>query len=408
MRIILRRSRANRYTVPVLLNIIERCPELESLEVHLAWSVEEVIQHIRTGGPTLIGYSFMTPQLEEVRGEVSVIREHMSPDDILVAGGAHPSSDPKGTARLGFDVVVVGGAEGVLRDLILQWIKEGASRIPRFWRSTDHSGLDWAIPVSRRFGFMAPLEITRGCPHECLYCQTPRIHPRPPRHRSIQSVREYLRASVELGKLVARFIAPDAFSYREPSLGDELQSLKALVKECREMGVNQIHLGDFPSEVRPERISPEFLELVVSQCSNRKIVIGAQSGSDRLLKQIRRAHNSLDVLKGVEMVASAGLLAHVDMLFGLPGETEEDRVTSIRFMERLIRMGRVRIHAHIYIPLPGTPLFFLDPPTLEEWFLERLEEMEADGAVDGNWKSQGMIQRKILQWRDHGLIGTLD
>jgi len=35
-----------------------------------------------------------------------------------------------------------------------------------------------------------PIEITRGCPHACAYCQTPRLFGHTVRHRSIPSIVE--------------------------------------------------------------------------------------------------------------------------------------------------------------------------------------------------------------------------
>ncbi len=407
MKVLLRQTGANRYTLPLLLNLMEKWDRQGVLELDVARSSQELLGKLACKEGSFVAYSFMTPHLGDVLEELEILRSHLGPRDILVAGGPHASADPRGTLGLGFDAVVAGEAEGVLPELLSAWIKARDLRGLRgIWRAAGPCRLEDAMPVSRRANFMAPLEITRGCPHGCTYCFTPRFHPGAVRHRSLESVREYLKASVEMGRHTARFIAPDAFSYRAAGLGGQVHSLESLLRLCREMGTSQVHLGDFPSEVRPERVKPELLELLLRYCKNRKLVIGAQSGSDRMLGLIRRGHTVQQVVEAVRQAVAFGFLAHVDVLFGLPGETLQDRLATLRLMEKLIRMGRVRIHAHMYLPLPGTPLFGLQPAQVEPWFLEQVGLLQAHGALDGDWEAQALLQREILGWLRQGLIRT--
>jgi radical SAM superfamily enzyme YgiQ (UPF0313 family) len=51
-------------------------------------------------------------------------------------------------------------------------------------------------------------------------------------------------------------------------------------------GKDQVYLGSFPSEVRPEQVHPETLELVKRYCANTQLTIGAQTGSDSLLQHL--------------------------------------------------------------------------------------------------------------------------
>lgn len=405
MKVILRQTRANRYTLPLLMNLVEKWDEKGALQLDVARSSQELAQKMASSESSLVGYSFMTPHLGEVMEELDLITPILGPRDVLVAGGPHASADPEGTLRLGFQAVVAGEAEEVIPRLLEAWVSARDSKeLCGIWRAPHACTLEQALPVSRRVNFMAPLEITRGCPHDCTYCFTPRFHPRPVRHRSLSSVSDYLKASMDMGRRTARFIAPDAFSYRAPGLGNEIRSLEALLKLCRDTGTEQIHLGDFPSEVRPDRVSPQLLELLLRYCKNRKLVIGAQSGSDRILSLIRRKHTVQQVFEAVRHVVAAGLMAHVDVLFGLPGEMTQDRIQTLKLMENLIRLGRVRIHAHVYLPLPGTPLFPLEPPQVEPWFFERVSQLQANGALDGDWEIQSLLQRKILGWKKKGLI----
>ncbi len=406
MLVVLRQTRYNRFTLPLLANLVETWDEGQRVSIAVARGLEEVLQALHEDSPVLLAYSFMTPQLGEVCEELRLIGPRLRPYDLVAAGGAHPTADPHGTLALGFQAVVMGEGEKVFPRLLEQWAKRGmGENRTRVWRASSPCHLDVALPISSRLNWMAPVEISRGCPHACGYCFTPRIHPPPVRHRSLVSIRHYLEESRRMGRSAARFISPDAFSYRERGGGKSPRhSLVRLLRTCRASGIRKVHLGSFPSEVRPEGVTDESLELILNYCTNRTLVIGAQSGSDRVLRLLKRGHTVADAETAVRRVVGAGLLAHVDMIFGTPGETLDDRLESLSFMERLVALGRTRIHAHIYLPLPGTPLFPLPAPTVEPWFLDRLRALQGCGLLDGEWEGQLMVQQRILSWRRAGMI----
>lgn len=406
MQILFRLTRENRYTIPLLLNLAEAWDRKSRVHLGVLNTMEEALRALATGGPTLLGYSFMTPKMEAVAREIEAIRDHLGPRDLLVAGGPHPTADPQGTLAMGFGAVVVGEAEAIFPRLLEAWAKGRHScNFPPLWRTRAAAPLEKGLPISERLSVTAPLELSRGCLYACGYCFTPRMFSKPPRHRTMASIAHYLTLSRRMGREVAKFIAPDAFSYRDPEICRSVRdSLEAVLRLCHEHGMSQIHLGIFPSEVRPDRVQDVFLELVLTYCANRKLVIGAQSGSDGVLRSIGRGHTVRAVERAVERVVAAGLMAHVDVIFGLPGETAEDRLDTLRLMERLLRMGRTKIHGHMYLPLPGTPLFPLPPSELEPWFLDRVRQLRDHGALDGEWELQAALQERILGWRQRGLI----
>ena len=50
----------------------------------------------------------------------------------------------------------------------------------------------------------------------------------------------------------------------------------------------RIFFGTFPSELRPEHVSPRALALITRYCDNRVVILGGQSGSDRVLEAMGR------------------------------------------------------------------------------------------------------------------------
>jgi radical SAM superfamily enzyme YgiQ (UPF0313 family) len=107
----------------------------------------------------------------------------------------------------------------------------------------------------------------------------------------------------------ARFISADCFCYgspdgRQPDL-DQVERLLRAVSEV--MGRDNTFFGSFPSEVRPGSASREGMELLKKYSANDNIVIGAQSGSPRMLAAIHRGHTIEQVYETAEVVVGAGL-----------------------------------------------------------------------------------------------------
>jgi radical SAM superfamily enzyme YgiQ (UPF0313 family) len=177
-----------------------------------------------------------------------------------------------------------------------------------------------------------------------------------------------------------------------------LAAIEALLARCREiMGARrQVFFGSFPSEMRPEHVSPEALALIRKYCNNDNIVIGAQSGSDRVLAEAKRGHDTEAVERAVRTVIEAGYIAYVDFIFGLPGETEDDAMRSIAFAEKLTGLG-ADIHAHTFMPLPGTP--FRDAPAgkLSPKLQTAMRRLIGKGELFGQWERQIAIAEERAQ-----------
>jgi radical SAM superfamily enzyme YgiQ (UPF0313 family) len=180
--------------------------------------------------------------------------------------------------------------------------------------------------------------------------------------------------------------------------------MEALLAACKETGLEGIHFGCFPSEVRPESVTMEVLESVKRYCRNRTIVLGAQSGSDSLLDKLNRGHTAAQAMTAARRIRQAGFRPHVDFVFGFPGETMEDRKVTLRMIDRLIQDLGGKIHAHTFMPLPGTPLFTETPSALDPSTKSTLLDWEKRNQLDGWWKEQEDIAWKIVEWRDKGII----
>ncbi|AET64008.1 TIGR04013 family B12-binding domain/radical SAM domain-containing protein [Methanothrix harundinacea] len=331
-------------------------------------------------------YSFATAQAEEVYREVAGSKVKA----VYVAGGPHPSARPEEALRH-FDYVVIGEGEETLPELLgvirgggdpegvrgIAYRREGAVRIthPR-----EHVDLDLYPPFKPPI--FSPLEISRGCPWGCAYCQTPCLFGRRMRHRSIPVILRYARCYSDL-----RFTSPNALAYGSDGVHPRIDKVERLLAALSDLG-KPIYFGTFPSEVRPDFVTEEAVELLARHCTNRTISIGGQSGSDRILKMVGRGHDVEAVRRACDLSLAAGLVPNVDLIVGLPGETAEDQALTLDLAREVVGGGG-RVRAHHFTPLPGTPLEGREPAPLAAEVEKAMGELALRGVATGRWDAAG-------------------
>ncbi len=335
--------------------------------------------------PGIMLYSFATAQAKEVYKEISDAQV----DAIYIAGGPHPSAVPE-EALEHFDYVVIGEGEETLLELI-DAIAEGEDpekvKGIAFKRDgkTVFTGqrppvdLDKYPPFK---GLLAPLEISRGCPWGCAYCQTPRLFGRQMRHRSIAAIAKYARFHKDI-----RFTSPNSLAYGSDGLQPRLDKVEALLKALASQK-KPIYFGTFPSEVRPEFVSDAALELLAKYCSNRTLNIGGQSGSPEVLKAIGRGHGLEEIEEACDLCRDHGIMPHVDLIFGLPQESAEDQRLTLELAMWIVQKGG-RVRAHYFTPLPGTPLEDKVPAPICPEVTAALGRLALGGKLTGYWSSRG-------------------
>jgi len=331
-------------------------------------------------------YSLVSRQAESVFKEVA----DSSTNSIFISGGPHPSGAPEETLKY-FDYVIMGEGEETLPELV-QALKAGkdVSKIKGiayknqngkiiFTEKREPVDLD-KYPCFDPKILMAPIEISRGCPFRCKYCQTPRLFKGRLRHRSIDSIVECAKNYDDL-----RFTSSNSLAYGSDGIHLRLDKVEKLLSTLDQMEGKTIYFGTFPSEVRPEFISNESLELITKYCSNTKISLGAQSGSDRILREILRGHTVDDVVQSIELCFDHGLTPMVDFMVGFPGETEEEQDMSLELIEWICKKGG-NVHSHYLTPLPGTPYADVETAPVSKRFRKVMGKMALNGKVTGTWE----------------------
>ncbi len=212
----------------------------------------------------------------------------------------------------------------------------------------------------------AGLAITKGCNNFCTFCVVPYT-----RGREVSREPENILA--EARAMLARGI-------REITLlGQNVNSYKAgetdfvgLLRHLNELeGLQRIrytspHPKDFDEKLADAHaVLPKLCE---------HLHLPFQSGSDRILKAMRRNHKIATYLDKMTMIRQRvpGIALSTDIIVGFPGESEEDFEATLNVL-RTVRFDHV--YAFKFSPRSGTPAATLSDQVPERVRAERLARL---------------------------------
>ena len=186
----------------------------------------------------------------------------------------------------------------------------------------------WDVsPAERRSPYVAFVPIIEGCNKFCSFCIVPYSRGREKSRNASEIVGEVLKLR-SLGYREVHLIGQNVNSYR-PKVNAGLEGFSGatpfsrLLRAVAATGLERIKFTtSFPRDFHPDIVS------AIEECPNLCdwIHLPVQSGSDRILKAMRRGHTTADYLKRIERIKSSTrrLALTSDVIVGFPGETESD------------------------------------------------------------------------------------
>jgi len=192
-------------------------------------------------------------------------------------------------------------------------------------RGADDS---WDVsPFERHSPHVAFIPIIEGCNKFCSFCIVPYSRGRERSRPASEIVAEAKRLHA-LGYKEIHLIGQNVNSYR-PRVEDGLEGFAGATPFCRLLravaatGLPRIKFTtSFPRDFHPDIVSA--IEENPNLCD--WVHLPVQSGSDRILKLMRRGHKRSDYLERIERIknSSRRLALTSDIIVGFPGETDED------------------------------------------------------------------------------------
>lgn len=236
----------------------------------------------------------------------------------------------------------------------------------------------WNVsPVERRSPYVAFVPIIEGCNKFCSFCIVPYSRGREKSRSAGEIVAEVLRLR-SLGYKEVHLIGQNVNSYR-PRSPEGLEDyagatpFSRLLRAVANTGMERIKFTtSFPRDFHPDIVAA--LEEYPNLCD--WVHLPAQSGSDRILKSMRRGHNSEDYLRRVEGIKKSKRMLSLtsDIIVGFPGETEEDFEATMRLVQKCEYDA---LFIFKYSKRAGTPAAKLDDAVPETEKTARFMALEA-------------------------------
>ncbi len=285
------------------------------------------------------------------------------------------------------DVVVGTHAMPGLIDLIRQAERDGPQMDVREYTEIFPS----ALPAHRGSSHHAWVAVGMGCDNACTFCIVPLVRG-PQRSRSLGDIVAEVQGLARRGVVELTLLGQNVNTYgRDLSVPDS--SKKARFGELLRAvdGVDGIRRVRFTSP-HPHDFTDDVVEAMAdcpSVCEH--IHFPLQSGSDRVLKEMRRSYRSDRYLSWLDRIRDGvpGVAVTTDIIVGFPGETERDFDETMRVVEA------ARFDAAFtfqYSPRPGTVAAGFADQVPKEVVQERFDRLVA-------------LQERVSLERNQDLIG---
>jgi len=367
-----------RYDVKIIDARIERSPRTahEKLKLLLPNAVCVGISVI-TGTP--------------IKDAVSATRlvKKFAPQVPVVWGGWHPSIYPEQCMREGgADFCIFGQGEMTFLDLLSaieyasrldeipglaymekQEFRQNAER--KFIDINNFPGYDYSlIPVERYFHLKGMRQIdfysSQGCPYRCAFCADPFVYNR--RWSGLKGSRMLF----DVFEAVRTYGASDVLFQDENFFANKHRVMEFCDGMVREKGS-----FTWAATSRADQIAPLDDDVLrkVAGANLRKVIIGAESGSQQMLDFMKKDTLAEESLISAEKLSRHGIGAIFGFIVGFPEEGFDNTLQTLKTIKEIKRIDpRFEFNIFFFTPYPGTELFnyivnkgYRVPQSLDQW-----------------------------------------
>jgi len=312
------------------------------------------------------------------------------PELPVIWGGWHPSMFARETlAEPSVDVTVRGQGEQTFTDLVERLaahepiddcagctvrLPDGSIRHNPARPLAAVEGFkahDYAlIPVERYFDLKGKRQLdfisSQGCNFRCAFCSDPFVYER--KWVGLEPVRMALR----LKELWDRYRFDDV-NFQDETFFTRRDRIEALADRIVSSGMRITWAATMRAD-QGVRLPLEIWRLC-KQSGLRRLLVGVESGSNDMLKRIRKDIRIEQVFETAERMRSLDIAGHFPFIVGFPDESDAEVQASLECARRLRAMSPQFTTPIFYFkPYPGSALVieavqrgFQLPDTLEDW-----------------------------------------
>ncbi|MDV7244927.1 MULTISPECIES: tRNA (N6-isopentenyl adenosine(37)-C2)-methylthiotransferase MiaB [Rhodococcus] len=248
------------------------------------------------------------------------------------------------------------------------------------------------LPAKRESAYAGWVSISVGCNNTCTFCIVPALRGKEVDRRPGDILAE-VQALVNEGVLEVTLLGQNVnaygVSFADPEQPRDRGAFASLLRACGEIdGLERIRFtSPHPAEFTDDVI--EAMAETPAVCPQLHMPL--QSGSDRVLKAMRRSYRTTRFLGIIEKVRTAMPHAAIttDIIVGFPGETEEDFQGTLD----VVRQARfTSAFTFQYSKRPGTPAADMEgqlPKAVVQERYERLIALQEEITLEENRKLVG-------------------
>jgi len=188
------------------------------------------------------------------------------------------------------------------------------------------------------------VKVQDGCHNFCAYCIVPLVRSRE-ENVPVEKVTALVRGLVANGYQEVVLTGTEIGAYNVNGV-----NLEGLLKRIlAETAVPRLRL----SSLQPHQISPGLIGLWRDSRLCPHFHLSLQSGSDVVLKRMKRRYNTVDYRRVVSLIRDSvpDVAITTDVIVGFPGETDAEFRETLDFCRQ---MKFARIHVFPFSPRPGT------------------------------------------------------
>ena len=270
------------------------------------------------------------------------------PDAVIGVCGCYTQHAPEAAAALEVDVISGSGGREVFIDMMLAALSDRQHReaVDNALRRREFEVLP-AGGLSARTRAM--LKVQDGCVNFCSYCIIPYTRG-PVRSAPLELAVEQAGELAAQGykEIIVTGIEIASWGVDLPGKPNMVTLIEAI---CQAVPGLRVRLGS----LEPRVVTEEFCEKL-KQYPNLcpQFHLSMQSGCDTVLARMRRKYDTARYYESVRLLNEAfpGCAVTTDMIVAFPGETEEEFVQSLDFIQKC---GFADMHIFPYSRRPGTP-----------------------------------------------------
>jgi tRNA-2-methylthio-N6-dimethylallyladenosine synthase len=252
-----------------------------------------------------------------------------------------------------------------------------------------------AIPPAESTACTAFLSVMEGCSKACSYCIVPTTRGKEI-SRPLDSVLDEARRLAALGAGEITLLGQNVNAYKGAVPSGKKADLATLIRKVAEIdGIERIRF----TTSHPAQFNDALIDAYATVDKLASFLhLPVQSGSDRVLKLMKRGYTAAKYLAKIEKLKAArpGISIATDFIVGYPGETEQDFEETLALIRAV---GFDQSYSFIYSPRPGTPAADLEdmPYEVKQNRLARLQALVNEQAAAISASMVGSVQRILVE-----------